>query len=468
MTEGAINKWRVLFGLIMGLFMASIEGTIVPIAMPRAVLELGGQVLYNWPITIFILSSTVSIPVWGRVSDIWGRRPVYLTGLTLFAVSSLLCGTSWNMESLILFRLLQGLGSGALFSLTFTIIGDLFTLEERGRVTSYTTTVWAVGSVLGPPLGGVIVDLLGWRWVYFINIPPAMVAFWIGFTNITSPLRGGLQRSLDIKGLVLFTLIATSAIVLIDAPLLDWHLILFTAAILVAALPAFIVVELREQVPFVPFNLFSNKLNLAIFILNGLLGFAFFGTITVIPPILQWFYGLPPTEAGLLLAPATIGWVVAANISSRLVVRHSPAPLIRIGVLLFVASIFLLLVANNILVNPIALIIPLVLMGSSMGLTVPTTLIAVQTLSSPSELGFMTSILTFFRSLGGSVGTQAMWAPFTKAPIELKVLETIYYPSILSFGSALALLLLNAPLAFILKWPNLQQAEMQRRQAYRG
>lgn len=464
MVDDAISKWRVLLGLITGLFMASLEGTIVPIAMPRAVLELGGQALYNWPITIFILSSTISIPVWGRLSDLWGRRPVYMLGLILFAIASLLCGVSWSMESLIFFRLVQGLGSGALFALTFTIIGDLFTLEERGRVTGYTSTVWAVGSVAGPPMGGVIVDLLGWRWVYLINIPPALVAIWIAGRNLKGFLRGGPERTLDIKGLILFTVIACSLIVLIDAPLLDWHFTLLAAMLLFSAAPLFIYVERRQQVPFVPFKLLSNRLNLAVFILNGLVGFAFFGTITVIPPLLQWFYGLPPTEAGLLMAPTTLGWVFAANISSRLVVTHGPAPLIKTGIGLFISSILLLIFANNVLANYWALIPPLILMGSSMGLTVPTTLIAVQTLASPAELGFMTSILTFFRSFGGSVGTQAMWAPFSHSPIELGVFESIYIPSLFSFSIALVLLLINVPLTFTIKWPDLRLAEMQRRQ----
>ncbi len=466
MADGSVNKWRILIGLITGLFMASLEGTIVPIAMPRAVLELGGQPLYNWPITIFIFSSTISIPVWGRLSDLYGRRLIYTTGLVIFLVASLLCGVSWSMETLILFRLLQGIGSGAIFALTFTIIGDLFTLEERGRVTGYTSTVWAVGSILGPPMGGMIVDTIGWRWVYLINIPPALTALVMGYRSLKGLATRQKDRRLDTKGFILFTTVATCLLLLIDAPMLDWQVVSLTVLIALVVTPIFIRVERREKTPFIPFRLLSDRLNFTLFAINGVIGFAFFGTVTVIPPILQWFYGLPPTAAGLLMAPITIGWVLAANISSRLIVRYGPGPLIKTGVSLFIAALTLLMAANTLAPSPWLLIPPLVMVGTSMGLTVPATLITIQTLAVSAELGFLTSILTFFRSFGGSLGSQAMWAPFANAHMELGALETIYYPSIASFGIAWVLSIINIPLAFRVKWPDLRMIEMQRRNSY--
>ncbi len=463
MADGPLNKWRILIGLITGLFMASLEGTIVPIAMPRAVLELGGQALYNWPITIFIFSSTISIPVWGRLSDLYGRRLIYNTGLVVFLVASLLCGISWSMETLVLFRLLQGIGSGAIFALTFTIIGDLFTLEERGRVTGYTSTVWAVGSILGPPMGGMIVDALGWRWVYLINIPPALVALVMGMKSLKGLGSRQRDRSLDTKGFILFTIIATCLLLLIDAPLLGWQAVSLTAIVALIATPLFIRVERAERTPFIPFRLLSDRLNFTLFAINGVIGFSFFGTVTVIPPILQWFYGLPPTAAGLLMAPTTLGWVLAANISSRLIVKYGPGPMIKTGVGLFLAALTLLIATNILAPSYWLLIPPLIMVGTSMGLTVPTTLITIQTLATSAELGFLTSILTFFRSFGGSLGSQTMWAPFANAPIALGSLETIYYPSIISFGIAWALSIINIPLALRIKWPDLRVVEMQRR-----
>lgn len=465
MAEALPGKWRILVGLIIGLFMASLEGTIVPIAMPRAVLELGGQTLYNWPITIFFFSSTISIPVWGRLSDLYGRKIIYNTGLTLFAVSSLLCGLSWSMESLVFFRLLQGMGSGALFALTFTIIGDLFTLEERGRVTGYTSTVWAVGSIIGPPLGGIVVETLGWRWVYLINIPPALVALFLSLKNLRYSLTTQSGRRLDWRGFLLFTIAATTLLILIDVRLLDLHITVLMGSLLILSLSLLIKVERNQTTPFIPFNLLSERLNFTIFTINVIVGFCFFGTITIIPPILQWFYGLSPTEAGLLMAPTTLGWVLAANISSRLIVRYGPGPLIKSGCSLFFLALTALLVASSVAAGYWLLIPPLVLLGSSMGLTVPSTLITVQTMSSSSELGFLTSILTFFRSFGGSLGTQAMWAPFAHSPIRLGAIESIYYPSLTSFGMALTLSLINVPLTVRVNWPDLRVAEMERRQA---
>ncbi|GBC71543.1 Multidrug resistance protein 3 [Candidatus Calditenuaceae archaeon HR02] len=462
-ADAPLNKWRILIGLATGLFMASLEGTIVPVAMPRAVLELGGQQLYNWPITIFIFASTISIPVWGRLSDLYGRRIIYTTGLALFMVASLLCGISWSMEALILFRLLQGMGSGAVFSLTFTIIGDLFTLEERGRVTGYTSTVWAVGSILGPPMGGVIVDTLGWRWIYLVNVPPALVALSMGAKGLRGLATWQRGRRLDAKGFILFTIISTCLLLLIDAPMLDWQATSMTVLVVLVATPLFIRVERIEKMPFIPFRLLSDRLNFTLLAINGVVGFAFFGIVTIVPPILQWFYGLPPTTAGLLMASSTLGWVLAANISSRLIVRYGPGPMIKAGVSLFVVAVTLLLVTNTFAPSPWLLIPPLVMVGTSMGLTVPTTLITIQTLASSAELGFLTSILTFFRSFGGSLGSQAMWAPFANTPIELGILSAIFYPTIYSFGIALVLSIINIPLAFRIEWPDLRMIEIQRR-----
>jgi len=451
-----INKWRILLGLAVGLFMASIEGTIVPIAMPRAILELGGQGLYNWPITVFIFASTVSIPIWGRISDLYGRRPVYLGGLILFSTSSLLCGISWSIESLILFRLIQGLGSGAIFVLTFTIIGDLFSLEERGRVTGYTSTVWAVGSILGPPLGGFIVEGLGWRWVYLINIPPATAALLLSLKNLRLPVVKHGSRSLDVKGFTLFTISVTCILLLLDAPILGVTASLPVLATMSLAIPLLIITERRAATPFIPFRALKDRVNLTSSALNITTGFVFFGVVTIIPPLLQWFYGLSPTEAGLVMAPVTFGWVAAANLSSRLIVRIGPGPLLRAGVGLFVAALGVLSASLATASTYWLVLAPLILMGVCMGIIVPSTLITIQTLADSTELGFLTSALAFFRSLGGSIGSQAMWAPFSGIEFTSAGAGRIAGASLTALTPAVALLLLNLPLVVRVDWPDLR------------
>ncbi len=457
MHRGEIDKFSILMGLTIGLFASSLEGTIVPIAMPRAIQELGRPELYSWPITVFILASTVSIPVWGRLSDIYGRRSVYMSGLLLFGASSLLCGVSWSLEALILFRLLQGAGSGAMFALTFTIIGDLFKLEERGRVTGYTSTVWAIGSLLGPPMGGLIVDYLGWRWVYLINVPPIAVAAVLTWRHLRGLAGSGAGRDLDLPGLILFTVIATLIVLLINGSILGREMSLVMGAALATAIPTFILVEKRMRTPFIPFKLLSVQTNLAALAINTAAGFAFFGSITVVPPLLQWVYGLKPTDAGLLLAPTTLSWVLAANVSSRLVGSSGPRTFLTVGGLTFTSALLLSILINVQTPNPYLVSLTMALVGGSMGLIVPPTLIALQTLAEPRELGFITSILTFVRSLSGAIGTQVMWAPYAL----IYNLETFSFveaslATVVSFGTAALVLAVTLPFVLRVRWPDLR------------
>jgi EmrB/QacA subfamily drug resistance transporter len=466
MSEDPARKFSILLGLTIGLFASSLEGTIVPLAMPKAVLELGRPELYSWPITVFILASTVSIPVWGRLSDVKGRRTIYGVGLLIFGASSILCGISWSLEALILFRLAQGIGSGALFALTFTIIGDLFRLEERGKVTGYTSTVWAVGSLVGPPLGGVIVDYLGWRWVYLINAPPVAAAALLAMPRLRALARPAMGRELDLAGLALFTAIATIGVLLVNYSTIGFPTSLLFVVSLAAAIPTFVIVERRVKTPFVPFEILSDRVNLSALILNGAAGFAFFGAITVVPPLMQWFYGLKPVETGLLLAPTTLSWVLAANVSSRLVVKVNPRPIIVSGGALFICATTLAIIITNLATSNVYLLaIVMAFVGASMGLVVPTTLIGLQTLAKPGELGFITSILTFVRSLAGAIGTQVMWAPYT--PIftlrqGLVAASDVFYATLASFGTAALILAFALPISLRVKWPDLKMFESNR------
>ncbi|MEM4304217.1 MAG: MFS transporter, partial [Candidatus Caldarchaeum sp.] len=174
----------LLFGLMLGIFLAAVDSTVVAVAMPSIVTALQGFDIYSWAFTAYILTSTVSGPLWGRVSDVYGRRLVYIIGLVLFLVGSLLCGVASSMLQLIVFRAVQGFGGGALLILTFTLVGELFSLKERAKATGYTSSVWALASIVGPPLGGFIVDNISWRWIFLINLPAGMVCLLVGMRSI--------------------------------------------------------------------------------------------------------------------------------------------------------------------------------------------------------------------------------------------------------------------------------------------
>jgi MFS family permease len=232
---------------------------------------------------------------------------------------------------------------------------------------------------------------------------------------------------------------------------------LVLGAVLVTAIPTFILVEKRMRTPFIPFKLLRVQTNLAALAINTAVGFAFFGSITVVPPLLHWAYGLKPTDVGLLLAPTTLSWVLAANVSSRLVGSKGPRIFLALGGALFTSALLLSIFINLQIPNPYLLSIAMALVGGSMGLIVPATLIALQTLAEPQELGFITSILTFVRSLSGAIGTQVMWAPYAL----IYNLETFSFveasrATVVSFGAAALVLAATLPFVLRVRWPDLR------------
>ncbi|MEM0444291.1 MAG: MFS transporter, partial [Candidatus Caldarchaeum sp.] len=212
MTES--RQKLLMAGLLLGIFLAAVDSTVVAVAMPSIVSSLQGLEIYSWAFTAYILTSTVSGPLWGRFSDVYGRKTVYLVGLGLFLAGSLLCGLASNMLQLIVFRAVQGLGGGALLILTFTLIGELFSLKERARATGYTSSVWASASIVGPPLGGLIVDSVGWRWIFLINVPAGVVCMLIGLKQLRNTVDK--EARVDVRGAVLFMAAATALLVYLN------------------------------------------------------------------------------------------------------------------------------------------------------------------------------------------------------------------------------------------------------------
>ncbi len=404
----APRKRLILIGLSTGVFLASIESTVVSVAMPTVVSELGDRSAYIWPIALYLVASTVSGPIWGRLSDVTERKAVYIAGLVTFTAGMLLCGLAWDMRSLIAFRVLQGIGGGALLVLTFTVIGDLFRVEERGYVTGYTSTVWAVSSASGPIIGGWLTENVGWRWIFLIGVAPGAAAALIALRAM--PRIRGRNGAFDLKGAALFALGTGSLMLLVESEVSRPELALAFVATGASALAWFVVHERSATNPLLPLGSLRDRYVGAAMAVNLVAGFSFFGTISVMPAILQWGLGLEPTLAGLTIVSGTIGWVAAANIASRLVVDHEVGAIVRIGLSLIAGSMVLLSAAS--FRGGLVLIVPsLLMLGFGMGMVVPPTLIATQTLSKREELGITTSMLAFMRILGGSVGSQVMWFP---------------------------------------------------------
>lgn len=399
--------WLTL-GVLLGIFMASMEATVVATAMPTIVGQLGGLEAYSWVFSGYMLTSTTSVPLYGKFSDLYGRRRVYAVAMLLFLAGSLLCGLAQTMQQLIFFRLLQGLGAGGLLPLAFIIIGDLYSFEQRARMQGLFAGVWGVSAVVGPLLGGFLVDRVSWHWVFFINLLPGLLSLAVvGWGLRQGPARAAQAVRVDYAGAGLLTL-SVSALLLgllkLDQ-LAGWGLILAAAA-LAAAL---VWVERRAPDPILPLGLFRDRLFVVACLHGVLAGWAMFGSMAYVPLFVQGVLGTSATTAGSTLAPLMLSWVTASIIGTRLILRLSYRVVVVGGMGLFTVGALMLARIHAGTSLP-ALMAALALMGVGMGLSVPIFLILVQSAVERRWLGIATSTLQFTRSIGGTIGVSVMGA----------------------------------------------------------
>jgi MFS family permease len=391
----------VAAGLVVGMFLAALESTVVATAMRRVVHELGGERLYALPFAFYMLMSTVTAPLWGRASDLVGRRRLYLAGVALFLLGSALCGAASSMGFLVAARGVQGLGGGALFTLTFTIIGELYAMERRAKVQGFISAVWGLAGLLGPLVGGLIVDHASWRWVFYLNLPFGLVGatlVMLGYRD--RPAHAGAR--LDLAGAALFTL--GSALLVWGLELRDPRWIVPGAIVLAAAF----VVETRHPRPLLPLRLLGRGLPLVALSTGFLAGAAYFGSVAYLPLFAQGVAGTGAAAAGIVLTPMIVGWTIAAIAGARL--------LPGLGVMRLAVWGHALLVAGF-LGFALGALAPLpwlgaagFVAGSGMGFAMLALLVGTQEVVPPAELGAVTAALLFARSLGGALGVAVMHA----------------------------------------------------------
>lgn len=404
---------RAVMGVMLSIFLGAMESTVVATAMPKVVASLGGLHMYSWVFSGFLLTSTVTMPLWGRLSDLFGRRAMYLTGLTVFLVGSALSGLSRTMVELIAFRMLQGLGAGSLITIGMTVIGDLFKLERRAKVQGYISGVWGVASLVGPLLGGLLTDFVSWRWVFYINVPFGVIAMWL----IGSALpKGRLTERIpvvDYAGIVLFaTGVSALLLGLVEVGRVGaWGGldVLGPLAVAAVALGTFAAVERRAREPIVPLGLFGNRIVLAAIATGFLAGMAMFGAISFVPLFLQNVAGKSATQAGFVLTPFVFGWVALSAASARLVLRIGYRILVVAGMICLALAFVLFTLWDDKLTSTLAMR-DVLLAGVGMGLTMVPMIIAVQSAVPRSELGVATSLTQFFRAVGGAIGLSVMGA----------------------------------------------------------
>jgi EmrB/QacA subfamily drug resistance transporter len=405
--ESPARRRLVLGGVMATLFLAAMESTVVATAMPTVIASLGGIRIYSWTFSAFLLTSTVSMPIWGRLADQLGRRPAYLTGLGVFLLGSALAGASRSMEQLIAFRALQGLGAGSLITVGMTIVGDLYGMERRAKMQGYFSSVWGVASLVGPLVGGLLTDRVSWRWVFYVNLPFGLLAAAATAAGLRDERRARPPASFDLLGMAVFSAaISTFLVGLLEVGAGESWLRSQGVALLglsVALLVLFVVVERRAAAPVVPLHLFRNPIVRAAAVTGLLAGMAMFGAITYVPLYLQAVTGSTATQAGWVLMPFVLGWVAFSVLAARLVLRIGYRRVVLTGMGALVLAFVLLAIAAR----------DITLAGVGMGLSFVPMLIAVQSAVPRSLLGSATSLTTFFRTIGGAVGVAVMGAAMT-------------------------------------------------------
>jgi EmrB/QacA subfamily drug resistance transporter len=399
-----------LVGILVALFLGALDQTIVATAMPRILKELNGLSLYTWVVTAYLLASTSMIPIYGKISDLYGRKVVVLTGVLLFLAGSVLSGQSRSMTELIVFRAVQGLGSAGIFSTAFTVVADIFTPAERGKYQGLFGAVFGTSSVLGPWLGGLLTDTLSWRWVFYVNLPVGLVA--LAFIIFQMPaLKPKLERKVSIDWWGSVTLLVAVVPLLLaltlggqEYPWGSWEVIgLF--AIAAAGTAVFLLVERRAVEPILPFDLFQNRIyvigNAAALLIAGV---AFFGAILFLPIFMVMVVGVSASAAGLTIMPMTLGMVVSSFVSGQLVSRIGKYKIVLLaGALILFAGYFLM---QGLTVDTTRLQVTwrMIILGIGLGPALPLYTLAVQNSVNPREIGAATSSSQFFRQVGATIG----------------------------------------------------------------
>jgi EmrB/QacA subfamily drug resistance transporter len=413
--DARARRGLVLSGVMAAVFLAAMESTVVATAMPTVIASLGGIRIYSWTFSAFLLTSTVTMPIWGRLADQVGRRRAYLAGLALFLLGSALAGLSHSMAQLIAFRALQGLGAGSLISIGMTIVGDLYGVERRAKMQGYFSSVWGVASLVGPLVGGLLTDRVSWRWVFYINLPFGLLAAAAIAIGLRDESRDRPRASFDLLGMGVFAAAISALLVgLVEIGAGESRrptgvgLLVLSGVLLVL----FVLVERRVAEPVIPLRLFGNPVLRAAAATGLLSGMAMFGAITYVPLYLQAVTGSTATQAGWVLMPFVLGWVIFSVVGARLVLRVGYRRVVLAGMTALVLA-FVLLAGWDESLTRLTAARDITLAGVGMGLVFVPMLIAVQNSVPRSLLGSATSLTGFFRTVGGAVGVAVMGAAMT-------------------------------------------------------
>jgi EmrB/QacA subfamily drug resistance transporter len=398
---------EILIAIMLTLFLSALDQTIVGTALPKIVTDLSGNQYYVWVVTVYLLAATVSGPIYGKLSDQFGRRPMIMIGVSLFLIGSLLCGLSQEMWQLILFRGLQGLGAGAIFPISLAIIGDLFSPRERGKYQGLFGAMFAVASIIGPALGGFLTDTISWHWVFFVNLPLGLFALFVLWRLLPSVRHPEAVRSIDYWGAAIFAgAIVPLLIGLTNKQAGDWTDPLVGGLILLGVVlgAVFLWIESRAAEPIIPLELFRNRTVTGSIIATLLITFGFFGAIIFLPRWFQFVQGSSATISGYQMLPLMAGVLGSSVLSGFIVARTGRYKWMTVGAMLL-SAVGIYFMTGITAETPIPFVwVWMFITGIGIGPSFAVFTIVVQSAVAPRMLGAATSSLTFFRQVGGSIG----------------------------------------------------------------
>ncbi|WP_240415559.1 MDR family MFS transporter [Paenibacillus periandrae] len=416
------TKALITTSLLIGLILSSLDQTIVSTAMPTIVQQLGGLSLYSWVFAVYMLASTTMMPIYGKLADVMGRKKIYLSGMTLFLLGSALCGLADTMTKLILFRGIQGLGAGALLPIAFTIIADVYPPERRGKFMGLFGTVFAMSSIVGPTVGGLIVDFFHWGWIFYLNVPFGAAAMLILLFSLKETISTE-KRSIDWWGALTLSGAVISLLLIpvlssnhqsqgsISTELTFTMIWLFGIGAVLLAL--FIWIESRAKEPIIPLHLFHIRAISFSHIAGFCMSAGMFGAIAYIPLFVQGVVGVSPSIAGYILTPLMLSAAITSTLSGRLMSKASYRAIL-VPSLILMAIGFLLLSHMHLETTRWEIVLYMIVTGLGMGAVYPVLGTAAQNAVVPALRGVATSSSQFFRSIGGTIGVSVLGVLLTQ------------------------------------------------------